>query len=650
MVFLKKKKENKKPKIKKSISRSNMTPRTGYEYTPSLIKGGNRFATNVSIVNKFGMNRGKQYGWFVDMIPQISVPSIRAYLFMSSKPMTKKEQKVIFNKKVNETIKTLDNVNAPKGETDGEQELRALHSYDLAKYSRKDAKQQLAIDFQLQLQLVSDNPDDIAEQLRILKKNYNSDSLSGIDLTSVAGDQKNLFNRILNPPEKSVYNFSTMSSDFAGFDHIIRKGLDDENGVSIGELTVSLTNGHALMDLNKSFEKKILIASSSDSNVYKYDKRLSASSLWGQKISNHAMTYGHRTHHIVLNNFKYYIDDTKEGVVPKFGCHPIVNTALEHIDLSEGGLNPLEMYGNPKNASEIFTNTKRKIAQEFYYMTNREISRDSTMELIDRLNDFYYSNKLWDAKVKKSPDLARALNIKNHETMPTLGDFISWLKENLERIRGKGSNSTEKEINDAKSLYLTMSNALDTYPHLFNSTTNLPIPNNPEKYQYYYELTGLRGDPDILEAQFLNTFDYITNFTEEGDIVMIHGVDNLTTETLDIIKRRIEVLQDSGIRMAYLFDNISTGSPIKTKDKEEIYYSDIFNTKDILFKNFESQFDYTILGTMTRDEFEMYQDLINQRLPLDLAEVITTSDQPYQFQVRRPSDLTSNYILADFIV
>lgn len=646
-VLIKKKK--KKEKTKKSI-KSNLTPVTGYEYTPSLVKGGNRFATNVSIVNKFGMNRGKQYGWFVDMIPQISVPSVRAYLFMSSKPMTKKEQKLIFNKKVNETIKTLDNANAPKGETDGEQELRALHSYDLAKYSKQDARQQLAIDFQLQLQLVSDNPDDIAEQLRILKKNYNSDSLSGIDLTSVAGNQKNLFNRILNPPEKSVYNFSTMSSDFAGFDHTIRKGLDDENGVSIGELTVSLTNGHALMDLNKSFQKKILVASSSDSNIYKYDKKLSASSLWGQKISNHAMTNGHRTHHIVLNNFKYYIDAPEDGTIPRYSSHPIVNTALEHIDLSEGGLNPLEMYGNPKYASEIFTNTKNKIAQEFYYMTNRELSKDSTMELVDKLNDFYYAQKLWDAKVKQKPELARALNIKNHETMSTLGDFISWLKENLNRTRGRKSNSTEKEINDAKALYLTLKDSLDTYPHLFNTTTNLPIPNNPEKYQYYYELSGLRGAPNILEAQFLNTFDYITNFTEEGDIVMIHGVDNLTTETLELIKRRIEVLQDAGVRMAYLFDNISTGNPIKVKNNEDVYYSDMFNTKDILFKNFESQFDYTILGTMTKDDFEKYQDLINQKLPLDLAEVITASDQPYQFQIRRPSDLTSNYILADFII
>ncbi|TDL95524.1 hypothetical protein [Macrococcus carouselicus] len=641
--FSLKKNPDKKSKRK---NQNYLAPVAGYEYTPSIIKSGNRYGTVVSVVNKFGMNRANQYGWFVDIIPQASIPSVKTYLFMSSKPLTKKEQTSIFNKKLNDTIKTLDNTNASKAETEGEEELRALHVKDLAEYSRKDTKQELAIDFQILMLLVSDNPDDVVEQLRILKKNY-ADDMNGIDLMSVAGDQKSLFKRLIAMPRKSVYDYSTMSSEFAGFDHSVRKGLDDEKGVSIGEITLSLSSGNALMDLNGSFSKRILVSASSDSYIYSYDKKLAAASMWGQKIANHAMAYNHRTFHIVLNDFKYYGDNHPTLGNSPFSCEPVMNTALKHIDLSRGGLNPLEMFGDPRNATEIYNSNKRKIAQMFYYATERYLDKNTTLELQEILNDFYYGSNLWHPKVDEYPELARVLDVKNHESVPTSGDFISWLKQNLTVTREHG---TEQEVNNAKALHLALQNALDSYPNLFNTPTTLSKANNPNILQYYYEFSGLRGDPSILEAQFLNAFDFITHLALEGDIIMIHGVDNLTTETLDIVRTRINRLMDSGIRMAYLFDRIATGNPIKISKDENIYYSDMFNTKDILFENFESQFDYTILGTMNKDDFIKYEKLIKQKLPKDLQDIITATNQPLQYQIRRPSDLTSNYILGDFII
>lgn len=626
--------------------KSYLVPVTGYDYTPSIIKSGKRYGTVVSVVNKFGMNRNKQYGWFVDLIPQISVPNVKAYLFVASKPMSKKEQQKIFNKKVSGTIKTLDSHNDPKGASSGEIELRVLHANDLEMYTKKDTKEELGIDFQILMLLVSDNPDDVAEQLRVLKRNY-ADDMAGIDLMSVAGDQKALFKRLLKAPRKSVYDYCTMSSDFAGFDHSVRKGLDDENGVSVGELTVSLSNGNALMDLDGSFSKRILVSASSDSFIYQYDRKLSASSMWGQKIANHTMMNGHRVFHMVMNSFRYYSKEGKNNEDFTFSCPPEMESVMKRVDLSRGGLNPIEMFGDKKNAIEIYNTHKRKIAQIFYYITQRQLSRNSLLMLEDLLNQFYYSNKLWDDKVNDNPLRARIIGVEKPETVPTSGDFLTWLKENLEKIRLSG---TETEINNAKDLYLTLKNALDSYPHLFNTTTNLPLRIDKDVLQYYYDLSGLRGNPELMEAQFLNTFDYITQLAQEGDVIMLHGINKLTTETLDIVKNRIEVLMDAGIRMAYLFDEMSTGNPIKGKEDELIYYSDMFNTKDILFKNFESQFDYTILGTMTRDEFEKYQRLIRQKLPKDLADIITAADQPLQYQIRRPSDLTSNYILADFIV
>ncbi|PTJ52513.1 hypothetical protein [Mammaliicoccus sciuri] len=640
-------KKSKPKKVKRSSKSKRLTPIAGYEFTPSIIKTGNRYATILSVVNRFGMNRNNEYGWFINMIPTISEPSVKSYLFHSSKPMEAKEQKNIFNKKVNDTIKALDIENAPKGETEGEIQIRQLHAHDLAAYSTKESiKDEKAIDFQILMLLVSDNPDDIIEQVRKMKKRYN-DLLPGIDLTSVAGDQKELFRRLLSAPRKSVYDYSTMSSDFAGFDHSVRKGLDDKKGVSIGELTESLTNGNAMMDLNGTFKKRILISASEDSYIYEYDKNLSASSMWGQKIANHAMAYGHRTFHIVLNDFKYYAEEPEEGKEPKFSCMPSMNTALDRVDLSKGGLNIMEMFGNEDDRIEIYNTKQQIIAHIFYLNTSRTLEKGAILELRQLLNDYYHKQKLWDDKVDKYPQLARALNVGNHESMPTSDLFLTWLNENLHTVRAGG---TEREINNSKDLYLTLMNTLDSYPHLFKSVTKLPDTTNYDKFQYYYELTGLNGDSDILEAQFINAFDYITNQAEKDDIIMIHGIDRITTETLDIIKSRINTLIKSGVRMAYLFDRMGTGSPIKKQDGEEIYFADMFNTREILYDNFESQFDYTILGTMNKKDFRKYEEIIDQKLPKELVEIITAPSQHLRYQIRRPSDLTSNYILADFIV
>ncbi|MFH4077262.1 hypothetical protein WAI85_19605, partial [Acinetobacter baumannii] len=84
---------------------------------------------------------------------------------------------------------------------------------------------------------------------------------------SFGGDQRDLFDRLLSEPVGSVYEYTSMSSDFAGNDHAIRKGLDDADGWAIGTMSTSYASGVAFMAMDRSFKGKVLVASHKDATI-----------------------------------------------------------------------------------------------------------------------------------------------------------------------------------------------------------------------------------------------------------------------------------------------------------------------------------------------------------------------------------------------
>ncbi|EAC3256929.1 MULTISPECIES: hypothetical protein [Staphylococcus] len=642
-----KKEEKRKKKIEKQKREANtnnyLHPITGYEYTGSFIKANGRFGRVLKLYNHYGLNRNNPFGWFVNVLPEVSSEGVRAYFIEKSKPLTEKEQNQVVSK-ISTTQSALDNEeNDSKNEDDGNITIKMMQSNDLAEAVREDKKKDIAIDSEIRVLFTGENPDKINKEIKDLNHIYKTD-INGLQMISSAGDQENLFKNLLEPPTGNKLDHCMMSKYYAGFDHAIRKGLDDDKGVPIGKLHASLSGGIAMMDLNGSFKDRIIVASQKTSNIHLYDRKLSASSLWGQKIANHAMCNGHKTFHIVLNKFRYEANEDGEG---HFSCSPIVNNVLEHIDLSKGGLNPLEMFGDKKDLTEIYETNLGKIAHIFYLISNRTLTNQMKTELQKQLGVFYESMKMWDKQAELYPERTRVLNIKNHETYPRFADFLTRLSNFEKSVRDKG---TDSEVDRAKYLRDIVERILGSHYATFNRHTTLPDFTDPNKFQYYYELGRLSTNPSIQEAQFLNSFDYIAHACMENDIIMIHGVDKISVETLEYIKPRIAKLEEKGIRIAYLFDNIGNGE-VKDKSKRETYveYADVFNTEGVLYTNFETQFDYSILGTMAPNDFEKYQDLIRQQLPEDLKDLLV-ADEDIQYLIRRKGDLTSNFVWADMVL
>lgn len=648
-----KKKLNRKKRLQKRYKNLNirerknyLAPIAGYKFSPSYIQSGQRHATILKVVNKYGTNRNMQFGWFINIIPEITVDGVKAYLFESDKLMEPKEQDNIFKKEIHRTIKANDQSNDAEHETTGDRRLKELMVEDLDRASRGESQNESVVDAHIYVMLVSDDPDKLYTQLRKLNTTY-KDNMNGIELVSVAGNQEHLFKRMLDSPEGTKYEYTWMSADFAGNDHAVRKGLDDAKGIAVGEITESYSSGTALMSISESIKKRALVASYPSSSVIDFEEYddLTGASLWGQRIANDAMTHDHRVFHIVMNGFHYEADEeTYEGQEErKFACPPIMNSELEHIDLAKGGLNPLEMFGDLNDVVDIYNTNLSKIVQMFHLMSERALTTSQRTMLRKALNQFYMSRDMWKDDAEENPRNTRIVNLR-HETVPLMGQFVQDLTNMLSRANMMDS---AKEQEDAKLLKDVLEISLQSYRAIFNRHTSLPDPRDVQKMQIYYDLSRLMNQPDMLEAQFLNAFDYISQATKPGDIIMIHGMNRLSLETLDILSGRIENASRKGARLVYLFDNIGSGST-----KSKIERADVFNTDGLLYQNFDNDFDYTILGAMSINDLELYQKKVKQKLTQNLKETLTASGQvsKTQYQIRRVADATSVMVLANFIV
>lgn len=647
---LNRKKKMRKKREKKGNTRSRknyLAPIAGYRRTPSFAETSGRHARILKVSNRFGTNRNMQFGWFINIIPEITVDGVKAYLFESDKLVETKEQDDIFKKEIHRTMRANDASNDADHETSGDRRLKDLMIDDMERASQGESQNESAVDCHIYIMLVSDSPDKIAEQLRKLNTSY-SDNMNGLELISVAGDQERMFKRMLDAPEGSKYDYTFMSADFAGNDHAVRKGLDDARGIAIGEITESYASGTALMAISESVKQSALVAAYDSSSVIDYEEfnDLTGSSLWGQKIANDAMTLKHRTFHIVLNGFHYEADEERyegeEGNL-KFAAPPIVNSQLEHIDLAKGGLNPLQMFGELENVTEIYNTNLQKIAEMFYLMSDRALSSNQKNLLRKALNEFFTGRDMWKKDAEENPLNTRIINVRN-ETVPVMSEFLY----DLTNILNSASlTELESEKVDAKALKDTLELGLQSYRSIFNRTTTLPSPKDIKKYQVYYDLSRLINQPNMQEAQFLNAFDYILQAAEKDDIIMIHGVDRLSVETLEVIKQRIQSAKRKNIRFVYLFDKIGSG-----QYKSKVTYADVFNTDGILYTNFDNDFDYTILGSMTKQDLNKYQEKVKQQLTTNLKETLTASglQGKTQYQIRRTGDATTVMVLANFIV
>lgn len=652
------KKREKRAKSNKPSSETYSTV-DGFKFTLSYAETNGRYASFLKLDNKYGSNRNMQYGWFINLIPEVNIKGVKATLITKDKLMDEDTQRKIIRDRASSVI----NASSERGdvalsnETSGDVTIKEYRTEDFKRAQVKDAVQdsESIVDFEVYVMLTSDNADKIAQQIDNINTLYNENN-KGIQISSVAGQQQHILETLLDPIKGDVNNFTLMTGDYAGNDHMVRKGLNDvEDAVPVGLLTESYTRGIATMSINKRFTDDIMIAApDSDIIDYKYNNKLSSASLWGQLVANDVMVHGHKVFHIVLNEFHYepdyrgwiqvgedeegmpeYIWNERDYDEPEFICPPIVGEEMSHYDLSNGGLNPLEVFSSVDDTDEerinktgqYFSSNLKKNTYLMYLFSKRALDGTSSRSFRNLLIDFYSRRDMWDSRAYENPYAARIIDLDS-KTVPTMSDLVTKLRNNATGAQ----SSTDVDKDMANALFEILDNTLESDRQVFGTKTTLPHPKDIETHQNYYDLSGF-DDGDLREAQFVNVFNYITQAATKDDVIMIHGVDNITLETLEEVRDLLRKVKRKQVRMAYVFDRIGSGD-IQEDAKNYRKRADVFNTNGYLYTNLERDFGFTIFGTMTEDELKKYEKSVRQILTENVKNALTDTKNRDQYQIR----------------
>lgn len=384
---------------------------------------------------------------------------------------------------------------------------------------------------------------------------------------------------------------------------LINSSKDENNAVIIGkedwdniQEMLNLEYSNVVNKSHKNKAKTLYDAIEQQAVVASYGN--DNSSIWGKRIANDTVEQGHRVFHIVANDFGYQVDDENEEV----------------FDLSKGYLNPIEMFGDierDKNKKvQIFNANLKKISQMQNLISGRTLNHECKKMLEEALVNFYIQKHMWNQCPEKHSNELRIYGMKP-ETIPKMGAFATQLTNLLLKNTSYINHQIDDEIRDAKHFEKVVLHNLNIHHEMFNTITTLPDPKTMKKTQIYYDLTELSDDNEVMEAQFLNVFNYILSSAESKDVIMVHGLDNITTETLSVSKILLNNAIEYGVKVVYLFDTIGGNNE---NESGVIQYANLFNTEGILYQDINADFGFKTLGTMNLKDIVLYKEKIETSL------------------------------------
>ncbi len=478
-----------------------------------------------------------------------------------------------------------------------------------------------------------------------------TDRFASLWAAPYTGEQRQeLSNLFRGNARKRGKGFYFTSTEFAGSYSLVTHGMEDTRGEYVGYMVGDVNNSAVLFDVDN-YRHHVVVAS----EQYNESRgRAHVADMWGSKMSQAALLNGRRVVHIILDGAN--LDD----LGPKF------ESLTYRIDMNHGDVNMFEMFGEEKDELAVFSAQMEKLtlmAEQAYETTDadRSIIRGSLREVATQ---FYVDNKMWHENAQNNRERLRVVNIP-HAEVPKLEMFVSYLDMNKKALENRTARNDEtlhalsvlsstfhdllssngdlfntttsgvidgakdgrrviydfsKETLHALSvLSSTFHDLLSSNGDLFNTTTSGVIDGAKDGRRVIYDFSKLsiRGQ-GVAMAQLVNVIGYAVQNLKKGDLVVIHGAENIEKGVREYIGRQFERMFNRGARVAYLYNNID-----KMLDDQS------FNIFD--------KADYTIFGNMSDNIVKRYQTQLGQAIPADLVSLVTSKNDALTY-VRRGFD------------
>lgn len=423
------------------------------------------------------------------------------------------------------------------------------------------------------------------------------------------GEQKRELANLLGKVEgKMGRNFMFTSAEFAGNYSLVTRGIEDPKGEYIGQMEGDVNNSAVLMDIDQ-YESHVVIAGKAEAQTLSgWDfKGQRGVDVWGAKLGMNALLRNRRVVHLVLNR----------AHVAEIGVD--LSDVTSNVDMTRGDINPFELFGDKEHELSIFPAHLQKMSlmvEQLQPMTDEKRPRIKGA-LQEVLNDFYVDKRMWARNAQENRNALRLVGIP-HEQVPKLPEFQAYLDMEY-HAQVQARNKDPEVMNAYGFLKTAFRDMMDSNGDLFNTTTSTKIDRAAVSNRVVYDFSSLlKRSRGVMMAQFINALGFAVGSLTEGDVVILHGAEQLAPGIKQYVRDQFDQLHDNGVRVVYIYNSV---------DKM---------LADRAFNQFESA-DYTILGGMTKVTIAEYEQAIKQEVPIALKTMLEHKER-YRFYLRRGFD------------
>lgn len=446
------------------------------------------------------------------------------------------------------------------------------------------------------------------EAVNKINRQY-KDQFDTVRAAPYTGEQKRELAHILNKLERKMgRNFMFTSSEFAGNYSLVTRGIEDAKGEYIGQMEGDVNNSAILMDIDR-YDSHVVIAGRSEAQTLSgWDfKNQKGADVWGVKLGMNALLRNRRVVHLVLNR----------ADVGGIGID--LSDITSQVNMTRGDINPFEMFGDKADELSIFPAHVEKLSlmvEQLQPMTEDKQARIKGA-LREVLNDFYVDKRMWSRNAQDNRHALRLVGIP-HNQVPKLPTFQAYL--DMQYKAQVDSKNYDPEVMNAYGFLSTaFSDMLSSNGDLFNTTTSDIIDKATVSNRVIYDFSSLlKRGRGLMMAQFVNALAFSVGNLSQGDVVILHGVDQLAPGIKRYVRDQFDQLNDNGVRAVFIYSSVER------------------MIEDRAFNQFESA-DYTMLGGMTKSTIRSYEEALNQEVPVALKSLLEHKEKS-RYYLRRGFD------------
>ncbi|MEU9599780.1 hypothetical protein AB0E06_23570 [Streptomyces sp. NPDC048109] len=429
-----------------------------------------------------------------------------------------------------------------------------------------------------------------------------------------AGEQRQELSGLWkNNEKKKGKGFHFTSTELAGSYSLVTNGLNDRGGEYVGYMVGDVNNSAVLMDVN-AYDHHAIVA---DATLSEYLDRQRVANMWCSKISQAALLNNGQVVHLILDGANL------DKLGPKF------ERLTSRVDLNQGDVNMFEMFGEEEDELTVFSAQMEKLKlmfEQLYETSDGAIGSIIRSALEDTATDFYIEQGMWRHNAKEQRRRLRVVNIP-HTQVPRLQMFVSYVATAHKALLN--SSKTDPDQLRAYNVLRGIANALlSTNGDLFNNHTASAVDGVRDSRRVVYDFSRLmRRGKGVAMAQLVNIVGFAVGKLGLGDTVIIHGTEHIDDRVKKYIADQFDHMHERGGRVVYSYNDV---------DKM---------LADSDFNKFDGA-DYTLFGPMRDGAVVEYQKQLHQRIPPDLAQLITTKGENLTYLRRGVSNVVFHLDLA----